>query len=895
MTNLCGLYTTNNVAIPLEGTHVEARIVDMIAEVNVLQFYVNYEPNPIEATYVFPLDSNAAVCDFQYEINGKIVQGQVKEKEAAKKEYREAISRGDGAALLQQEKADIFQISVGNIPSSTRVNVKITYVVEMDNEEDFVRFLLPTTIAPRYVPYTSSSYAYTKWIPYYKPWNHLWCDCFHWDRYHPYFTTRPLRRQVIHHHQIDAHPSGDTEAMRIVNSQGDPPLPFALSLYLRVEMPSSIVEVVSPTHDIQTTKESEKVSSIMFVRDSEALDKDVIIKIKTSSPHIPRAILETSPSELGIGAGDKSGNAVMLTLVPQFLLNDIQAEFIFIVDRSGSMAGTKMTQTSSALLLFLRSLPANSYFNIIGFGSNYRSLFKTSQPYEEVHLEKALKHVKKLSANLGGTELLAPLRSVYNQRGEPGYSRQIFVLTDGEVSNTEEVVRLVQESHRKNKDWRLFTIGVGSSVSHALVEGMARGGKGTCQIIKDNERIEPKVMGQLKQSLQPALTNIRVDWGANPVNPTPIPASSRPTTPSAGFATMAPKIGSLLGHRVNQNAPEASLAARNDLVYQAPFVLPPVFSNKRFICYAYLHPSVNVTQITLTADSPDGPLNVTLPIEQTSGLTIHRLAARGLIRDLEEGSSHLHFGTVRASEEKVKKEIIDLGLKFNLSSKHTSFVAIEDRSAERAENDWLFTQSADQSYSSHVVNSLSSSSVNPKNKRKRAMAKKRKVSHSCSDEDEDDDGCMMETLMIPSPCTEARMSSSFYTSSSSSSVAVSSTKSPRDTLNALLDLQKLNGSFEVTSTLASLLCLPLSELQTLPAGLPSISIDFKLWATALVIGYLEKSLQTLKQEWELVAEKSKKWIDGELKKTGVESSQLNANLLVQKAVEKLTTTTPVAQ
>eukprot|EP01102_Stenamoeba_stenopodia_P013992 TRINITY_DN4606_c0_g1_i3.p1 TRINITY_DN4606_c0_g1~~TRINITY_DN4606_c0_g1_i3.p1 ORF type:complete len:764 (-),score=185.45 TRINITY_DN4606_c0_g1_i3:796-3087(-) len=681
---LCGLYSSSNAPVPLEGVHVEAKIVDMVAEVNVLQFYSNNEDVAIEANYVFPLDSNAAVCDFQADINGTIIQGKVKEKQQAKREYKEAIQRGDGAYLLEQEKADIFQIFVGNIPPATRVNIKITYVVELEAEEDFVKFILPTTIAPRYTPppkatITTTTTTTYRYLPYYKPWYRCWCDCecgFHWNRYYHRLVEH------THYHTTYTPDPSATPVIAQVNAQQTREVPYALSLYLQLEMPSEIEEVTSATHAIQTTSETPKTSNVMFVKDNEAMDRDVIVKIRTRSPHQPRAILEEGPVNATVG------RSAMVTLVPQFVLDDINAEFVFVVDRSGSMSGSKINQTKNALELFLRALPASCYFNIVGFGSSFVKLFSNgSQPYTESNVRAAENHIKGISANLGGTELMNPLRDIYQSKSIPNFARQIIVLTDGEVSNTEEVVRLVVENHRRHSDWRLFTIGVGSSVSRALVEGMARGGKGTVQIIGDGERLEPKVMSTLKQALQPALTNVRIDWGVNSTSE----SSSAPiaSAPKTGFATNAPKIGCLIGHRTNeQKVPLPSTAVRNDLIYQAPYNVPPIFSGKRFIVYAFLHPNAVPENITVKADSPDGPLDLVLPVEKTSGSTVQRLAARSLIRDLEEGTSHLHNQSIRPQEDRVKQEIINLGVKYSLVSKHTSFIAIEDRSAERSE--WFF-------------------------------------------------------------------------------------------------------------------------------------------------------------------------------------------------------------
>eukprot|EP01102_Stenamoeba_stenopodia_P005493 TRINITY_DN1620_c0_g1_i1.p1 TRINITY_DN1620_c0_g1~~TRINITY_DN1620_c0_g1_i1.p1 ORF type:complete len:951 (-),score=170.99 TRINITY_DN1620_c0_g1_i1:160-3012(-) len=928
MTRLCGLYTSADAPVPLEGVHVEAKIVDMVAEVNVLQFYANMESVPIEAKYIFPLDSNSAVCDFQADINGKIIQGKVKEKEQAKAEYNAAIQRGDGAYLLEQEKADIFQVSVGNIPASTRVNIKITYVVELDSDGDFVRFTLPTTVAPRYTPAGNATTTYTTTysthppyvcLPYYRPWWDLWCDCgFHWKRYYHRLVERPCVHAPTHAITTYTPDPSATPVIADVNASQRRDVPYALSMYLQLEMPSEIEEVVSATHGIQTTQESAKIANIMFVNDSEAMDKDIVVKIRTRDSHQPRAVLEEGDL---IEGGTNIGRAAMVTLVPQFVLNDINAEFIFIVDRSGSMSGTKMNQTKNALDLFLRALPPNCYFNIIGFGSSYQKLFEGSQPYTEKNVATADSHIRSISADLGGTELMGPLREVYSQKGVSDYSRQIFVLTDGEVSNTEEVVRLVVENHKRNKDWRLFTIGVGSSVSHALVGGMARGGGGTVQIIGDGERLEPKVMAQLKQALQPALTNVRIDWGVT--SNTSAPATVN--TPTTSFNVSA-QVGCLIGHRTEEQKP-TSTAVRDDLIYQAPYNVPPIFSGKRFIVYAFLHPTAIPQQIVVNADSPDGPLNLTLRIERTSGATVQRLAARSLIRDLEEGTSHLHSQTLRPEESKVKQEIISLGVKYSLASKHTSFIAIEDRSNERS--NWFFaspvkpltravptnapTQSAFRTFAAPVVTgsrggrggrgggggrggpspvgsgfpsrgriniyaaplarssvaaencslslqkacapapSVNSSSLFEGNKKKKRLSRGRKS--------EKDEACLMDL-----DDSEADM-----LFCASSSTAAPANADSRSSLMKLLKLQKIDGSFEASPTLASCLRLALSELTNVgssAAGLPNTPDGVKVWTTALVLAFLHRIYASLKDDWELVADKSKNWITKQLKAIG---------------------------
>ena len=207
---------------------------------NVLQFYSNNTETAIEANYILPLDSKAAVCDFQADINGTIIQGKVKEKQQARQEYQAAVQRGDGAYLLEQEQPDIFQIFVGNVPPMTRVNIKITYVVELDVDDgDFVKFVLSTTVAPRYTPpprvstttVTTTTIVPTyRYLPYHKPWWQCWCDCdcgFHWNRYYERLVER------THVHKTYTPHSSDTDVIRKVNAQARD-VPYALSLYLQV-------------------------------------------------------------------------------------------------------------------------------------------------------------------------------------------------------------------------------------------------------------------------------------------------------------------------------------------------------------------------------------------------------------------------------------------------------------------------------------------------------------------------------------------------------------------------------------------------------------------------------------------------------------------------------------
>lgn len=235
----------------------------------------------------------------------------------------------------------------------------------------------------------------------------------------------------------------------------------------------------------------------------------------------------------------------MVTMVPEFDLEPEPTEIIFLIDCSGSMGGNRISAAVRALQIFLRALPMNCHFNIIKFGSSFNWFFQTaSQPYTERTLEQASQHVSNISANLGGTELLRPLNEIFKRPvAGGGRARQVFVLTDGEVSNTEQVI----EACRRNAhNSRVFTVGIGDQVSRALVEGMARAATGTAQFITGNELnassggLEMKLINQLKLATQPSLTKIHIDWGQlSRADPPSFFAQASSSATSAGTAPAA--------------------------------------------------------------------------------------------------------------------------------------------------------------------------------------------------------------------------------------------------------------------------------------------------------------------------------------------------------------------
>ena len=296
-----------------------------------------------------------------------------------------------------------------------------------------------------------------------------------------------------------------------------------------------------------------------------------------------------------------------------------ESECIFLIDCSGSMAGQSIKLAREALTVFLNSLPVDCHFNVYCFGSSYNKLFPSSQPLTDGTLEVAKSLLTRIDANLGGTEIYSPLQDILKQPLVVGKPRQVFVITDGQVSNTIEVIRLVRSNATIN---RLFSLGIGSSADRHLVQGMARAGGGTAEFLSYGEIISRAVVRQLRLGLQPCITEVSIDWGDR----------------EAGVEHC-----------------------------QAPSITPPLYDGTRLILYKMWESQARLAdRVRITAKTPEGDLREELEISEesyTEGNLVHKMFARKMIQDLEE-----RHGGDDISEE-IKILITDLALKYNLASR----------------------------------------------------------------------------------------------------------------------------------------------------------------------------------------------------------------------------------
>lgn len=188
---------------------------------------------------------------------------------------------------------------------------------------------------------------------------------------------------------------------------------------------------------------------------------------------------------------------------------DPVGEFVLLLDRSGSMRGDRITTAKLAVEYFIKSLPENSLFNIVSFGTAFNKLFPDSQAYSTDTVEYALKAVKSFNADMSSTNIFSPLEDVLKTPTKSSFPRYVYLITDGQVANVDSIVDLVEQNHRCT---RVSTIGIGSGVSRQLIDEVAGAGKGTSILILDSSQINQGILNSLEKSLQPTLSDIYIDW-----------------------------------------------------------------------------------------------------------------------------------------------------------------------------------------------------------------------------------------------------------------------------------------------------------------------------------------------------------------------------------------------
>lgn len=467
-------------AAPLLHTDVRIGVSGPLAHAVVRQTFRNPADDWFEGIYVFPLPDQAAVSAFRIRVGERVIEGEVKERGQAQAIYQQAKANGQRAALLDQQRPNLFTTRVANIGPRQEVVVEIEYRESLRFEQVpgngvagrySLRF--PMVVGPRYIPggpvadeERGEAGGGTDQVP------------------DAGLITPPV---LV---------SRDGQAVPGLN-------PVTIQVTLDAGVPVAAVD--SPYHRIVVDAPSASRRGVRLNEGSTPANRDFVLNWTLAGDKAPRSVLFLEPG--------KDRDHALLMLMPPAPFDGaprLPREVVFVIDTSGSMSGESIQQARDALALALRRLQPEDRFNLIEFNSTAHALFDGAMPADEVHLARAARWVQRLKAD-GGTEMAAALKLALDGGRHPGRVRQVVFLTDGAVGNEAALFELIAQ---RLGDSRLFTVGIGSAPNGHFMTRAAEVGRGSFTYIGKVEEVAER-MGALFSKLEsPVVTDIQVAWPA---------------------------------------------------------------------------------------------------------------------------------------------------------------------------------------------------------------------------------------------------------------------------------------------------------------------------------------------------------------------------------------------
>ena len=554
---------------PLKDTSVKVIINGVIADVKVTQRYANAGSMPINARYIFPASTRAAVHGMRMTVGEDVVMAQIKERQAAQETFEKAKAAGQSASLLAQQRPNVFSMDVANIMPGENVTIELHYSELLIPEAGRYEFVYPTVVGPRYatIPEADADD------------HHRWIQ-------NPYLTAGQK-----------------------------PASAFSIEVTLAAGLP--LQQVSCETHITDVAWQGPDEARIRLAGDeTDGGNRDFILHYRLSGDQINSGLM--------LYEGAQENFFMLMVQPPQRIAPEAipPREYIFVVDVSGSMHGFPLDTAKALLRRLISSLRPADRFNVILFAGAAEVLAPRSLQAEPANIQAALRHIDRQQGG-GGTELYRAVEKGLALPRTEGQSRTMIVVTDGYIAAEKEVFALIADNLNQSN---LFAFGIGSSVNRYLIEGLARAGQGEPFVVTEPQEAEA-VAGRFQQYIQaPLLTGIELNFD---------------------------------GFEVYDIEPRAYA----DLFAQRPLVICGKWRNR---------PAGSITLKGVTGNGRyEQDFAVSTDQVSSSAGALPFFWARTRLARLSD------FAT-RSDDDATRTEVTRLGLRYNLLTAYTSFVAVHE-------------------------------------------------------------------------------------------------------------------------------------------------------------------------------------------------------------------------
>ncbi len=475
---------TSGLILERDGAPASARLVAAqmasdiagpVVETRLRQVFRNDGAASAEAQYLFPLPADAALHSMTIRIGERVIEGQVRERERARRLYEAAKRAGERAGLVEQQRPNLFTTRFANVPAGATVVVELGFQQTATQGADGFELVLPQVVTRRYMPALEVAVA--------EPEAELW------------------RRFAGH---IE-----DAAAIDISQNEGVAPDAMrtgghALDMLVRLRPGARLAAIGSPSHalaiDRPATDSEDPTYFLRFADGPVTVERDVVLRWRTEAGEAPRTqvfVEERTDGLYLMGQVLPPGEAALTGALPP-------RDVTFVLDTSGSMHGESIAQAKRALARAVETLDARDRFDVIRFADDMSRIFGMPEPADRQRKRRALATLDRFTAD-GGTEMRPALAAALADRPAAGALRQIVFLTDGAVGNE---VDLFAEIVRDLGPARLFTIGLGPAPNDWFLRKAAEFGRGTSLRITDLTEADARMAAFYARIARPAWTDL---------------------------------------------------------------------------------------------------------------------------------------------------------------------------------------------------------------------------------------------------------------------------------------------------------------------------------------------------------------------------------------------------
>ena len=494
--------------------YLRSKVNELFATTELTQYFTNELKDSIELTILFPIKEEIDLSKFVVSIDDKTVISKVMPKEKAEEKYNDSIASGNvGIYSSYQDNQNSYSVNIGNIKPNQKIKL-VTVFIQMIGTQDM-------------------SYEFNIMEKY------------------PSFHYKELNKEKSRNKIINANieietqskitrliaPFMDEQAKKNSTYEVQYNQDYKKAKIKYIKNPDNISNINMDNPNDFSGKENAPTfySSFCILFRTENINKPILYyqynpELKETAYSINYVYTSKNMKEIPIPEKpDEDINISYASKYEDNLINETPGLFIFLIDQSGSMRGNSIDLVKQALLLFIQSLPVNSYFQLIGFGTNFKKYNEEPVIYNKENVEKIINIINSLRADLGGTNISSPLSAIYNDNNysKINLSKNIFLLTDGQVHDREQCINLITTNSSK---FRIHALGIGTDFDKILIERCGKLGKGTSSFVEDVKKINSVVINTLNKCLRSYITDIKFEFenykeellnkiiGVNPIN-----------------------------------------------------------------------------------------------------------------------------------------------------------------------------------------------------------------------------------------------------------------------------------------------------------------------------------------------------------------------------------------